>query len=326
MYRRDVFAIGAAASLSALASSAAAATAAPPGVLAAIKNFSALSDTASCLVDCDSPNAQWQAGSRPDAVLFVGSVVKTFILAQTLISAEQGRLSENDQWAIDDTVRSLVSPVFLDLSGTTQARSVLEAMIAHSDNTATDVTLGKVGVGNVRALIENAGCRQTRIPDSTRRLFLYIAGAPAGSDFGWQDIQKMSTGWLPGTPRPVVNNQQSMLSSAADLVHWYRVSLTGKFFTKPSSLMEYKRILSVADVIPLIVPTDTVAFAKGGSIDWQDFHCFSVAGQMVLGATRVTFCFTINWNGPDSTVPKMFAAYRDSLKPVLAEAAASVAR
>ena len=90
-----------------------------------------------------------------------------------------------------------------------------------------------------------------------------------------------------------------MLSSATDLVHWYRASLTGKFFTKPSSLIEYKRIQSMADVIPLIVPNNVVAFAKGGSIDWQDFHCFCVAGQMVAGDSPVTFCFTINWNGPD---------------------------
>ena len=324
MYRRNIFLIGAAASLSTLTSAAAFTAAAPLSVLEGVKNFAALPATASCLLVCDSTNAQWHAGNQPDAILFVGSAVKTFILAQTLISAEQGRLSEDDQWVIDDAVRSPVSPVFLNLSGKTQARSVLEAMITHSDNTATDVALGKVGVRNVRALISNAGLNQTRIPDTTRRLFSYIAGAPPGSDLGWEGAQKMSTGWLPGTPRPVVNSRQSMLSSATDLVHWYRDSLTGKFFTKPSSFMEYKRILSMADVIPLIVPNDTVAFAKGGSIDWQNFHCFCVAGQMVLGASRVTFCFTINWNGPDSTVPKIFADYRDSLKVVLEAAAESV--
>ena len=326
MHRRDLFAIGASASLVTLTSTASFAATAPPAVLEGVKNFAALSAKTSCLVVCESPHAQWQAGSEPDAVLFVGSAVKTFILAQTLVSAESGRFSEDDQWVIDDAVRSPVSPVFLNLSGTTQARSVLEAMIAHSDNTATDVALGKVGVGNVRALILNAGLNQTRIPESTRRLFSYIAGARPGLDLGWEGAQKMSTGWLPGTPRPVVNSQQSMLSSATDLVHWYRVSLTEKFFAKPSSLIEYKRILSMADVIPRIVPNNTVAFAKGGSIDWQDFHCFCVAGQMVLDASRVTFCFTINWNGPDSSVPTIFSDYRDSLKVVLEAAAESVRR
>lgn len=309
-----------------LASTASRAATVPPAVLDEIKHFSALPATASCLVVCNSTNAQWQAGSQPDEVLFVGSAIKTFILAQTLISAERGQLSEDDQWAIDNSVRSPASPVFLNLSGTTQARSVLEAMIAHSDNTATDVTLGKVGAENVRALISTAGLNQVSIPESTRRMISYIAGAPPRSDLGWAGVEKLSTGWLPGAPRPVVNAQQSMLSSAMDLVHWYRLSLTGKFFTKPGSLMEYKRILSMADVIPRIVPNNTVAFAKGGSIDWQDFHCFCVAGQMVVGAAPVTFCFTINWNGPDRSVSTIFWDYRESLKAVLAAAAESVRR
>ena len=53
-------------------------------------------------------------------------------------------------------------------------------MIAHSDNTATDIALAKVGPAKVRALIAEAGLTATQIPDSTRRLFSYIAGAPEG--------------------------------------------------------------------------------------------------------------------------------------------------
>ncbi len=324
LYRRDVFALGAVASLSTLSGTAALATTAPQKVVEGIQKFSALPGQASCLVVCGAGNAQWQTGNQPDAILFVGSAVKALILAQALISAEQGEISENDQWEVDDAVRSPVSPVFLNLSGKTQARSILEAMITHSDNTATDITLGKVGVNNVRALISKAGLAKIQIPDSTRRLFSYIAGAPPGTDIGWAGAQKMTTGWSPGMARPVVNAQQSMLSSATELVRWYQESLAGKFFLKPNSLMEYKRILAMADVIPLIVPNNTITFAKGGSIDWQNFHCFCVAGQMEFAASCVTFCFTINWNGPDSATPKIFAAYRDSLKMVLEAAAESV--
>ena len=54
-------------------------------------------------------------------------------------------------------VRSLSSPVFLNLTRHVEARNVLEAMIAHSDNTATDVALAAVGVASVRALIAEAG-------------------------------------------------------------------------------------------------------------------------------------------------------------------------
>src|SRR5215203_828792 len=109
-------------------------------VQAAVARFATL-PAASCLVVAEHPTAPWQASHLPAARLFVGSAVKTFILAQYLREVEAGRLNENQQMAIDDTVRSLSSPVFLNLTGTTPARSVLEAMIAHSDNTATDVAL-----------------------------------------------------------------------------------------------------------------------------------------------------------------------------------------
>src|SRR5689334_10055990 len=80
---------------------------------------------------------------------------KTFVLAQYLRDVEAGLLSEEEQLAIDDGVRTLASPVFLNLAGTTLARSVLEAMITHSDNIAT----GKIGADRVRALIAQAGLR-----------------------------------------------------------------------------------------------------------------------------------------------------------------------
>ena len=57
------------------------------------------------------------------------------MLATYLQEVEAGRLSIDEQLAIDDNVRSTGGAVFEHLTGTTQARIVLEAMIAHSDNT-----------------------------------------------------------------------------------------------------------------------------------------------------------------------------------------------
>ena len=65
-------------------------------------------------------------------------------------------------------------------------------MIAHSDNTATDIATEKVGADRVRALIAQAGLRSIRIPDSTRRFLSYILGAPAGVDLGWPGISRLT--------------------------------------------------------------------------------------------------------------------------------------
>ncbi|HQS10529.1 MAG TPA: serine hydrolase [Xanthobacteraceae bacterium] len=293
----------------------------PEGVRAGLRQLEKIPATKSALIVCEGPGQSWRDERDPQVPLFIGSAVKTFILAQALRASEAGLLSETDQWAVDDKVRSASSPVLLNLTGTTQARSILEAMIAHSDNTATDIALAKVGPDKVRALIAEAGLKNTRIPDSTRRLFSYIAGAPLGTDIGWEGVKKLETGWMPGPPRPPVNDQETMVSSADELVKWYQAALTGAFFSKPATLTEFMRIQAMADAIAQVVPPGIAAYAKGGSIDWGDFHCFCLPGQMVVNAARVTFCFTVNWTGPDDSVAAVFPPFRDAVAATLKGAA-----
>ena len=289
---------------------------------AAIDRFAML-PAASCLIVADPPGKPWQASHQPATRLFIGSAVKTFILAQYLRDVEAGRLAEDTQMTIDDSVRSLSSPVFLKLTGTTPAVSVLEAMIAHSDNTATDMAMAAVGAERVRALIAQAGLKQTQIPESTRRLFSYLAGAPEGSDAGWAGVQRLTE--TPGAVRPALNDRQTMASTAEDMVAWYRQALAGTFFQKPGTLVEFKRIQAMASALIHVVPPDTMAYGKGGSIDWQDFHCFCLPGQMIVGKVPVTFCFTINWTGPSDGVGAIFQSYTAATAAVLREAARLVA-
>jgi beta-lactamase class A len=293
-------------------------------VQAAVARFAKLPASASCLVVADHPSAPWQAAHDPASRLFIGSAVKTFILAQFLRDVEAGLLSEDGAMPVDDRVRSPSSPVFLNLSGTAPARSVLEAMISHSDNTATDIAIGAVGAAPVRALIAEAGLKATQIPDSTRRLFSWLAGAPEGVDIGWEGIERMQAGLLPGTVRPPLNDQQTMAGTAEEMVSWYRQALSGAFFTEAATLVEFKRIQSMADSIVHVVPADTAAYAKGGSIDWEGFHCFCLPGQMIVSKVPVTFCFTINWTGPGDGISAIFEAYKDGVAEVLREAAQAV--
>jgi beta-lactamase class A len=299
--------------------------AAQPGpVQAAVARFAALPATTSCLVVAEHPTAPWRAAHDPGRRMFVGSAVKTFILAQFLREVEAGRLKEDDLVTVDDKVRSASSPVFLQMTGKTAARSALEAMIAHSDNTATDISIGAAGPDKVRALIAEAGLGSTQIPDSTRRLFSWLAGAAEGVDIGWDGILRMEKNESFGTPRQPLNDTQTMASTAEDMIRWYQAALKGRYFTKPETLTEFKRIHAMADALPRIVPPDTVAYGKGGSIDWQDFHCFSVPGQMIVNRVPVTFCFTVNWTGPDGSVGTMAPAFVATVSDVLKEAAAAV--
>ncbi len=260
------------------------------------------------------------AADSPASQLFVASAIKTFIVCQYLRDVEAGRLSEDEQLAVNDSVRNSDSPVFLNLTGTTPARSILEAAITHSDNTATDIALLRVGPDRVRSFIAAAGLRATLIPDSTRRFFSYNVGAPLGVDIGWAGVQQvLASGQSLGPPRPPLNEQETLASSADDMVSYYKRALAGQFFTKPATLTEFKRI----HLTNVAFPDDAVGYAKGGSDDAvaerstvADFHALSYAGQMVVNATPVTFCFVVNWMSvdPNSTSAILTPAFLEVVK------------
>lgn len=276
---------------------------------AALRRYLALPGTKSYLVHAGPGGALGRLAHHPGRFLFTASAYKTFVLGQYLRDVEAGLLSEDEQVAIDDSVRMLGSPVLQNLAGTTQARSVLDAMIAYSDNTATDLATGKVGADRVRALVAELGLSSIRIPDSTRRFFSYLVGAPAGVDLGWHGVMDISEGRQspPGPLRPPLNDVITLAGSARDFVAWYEQALQGTVFTKSETLREFKRIQAESVQIPLAVPSDTPSYAKGGELPTTlefPLNAKSFAGQMVVEngekQVPVTFCFLVNWDGSEA--------------------------
>ena len=109
--------------------------------------------------------------------------------------------------------------MFGHLTGTTTARSVLEAMIAHSDNTATDIALKRVGPDRVRAFIASAGFKSVKIPGSTRLLFSYLAGAPFGVDVGWKGMLEIENDKVFGRLRSPLNDRETMSARRSTSSH-----------------------------------------------------------------------------------------------------------
>lgn len=90
----------------------------------ALVRLQQLPSETSYLIEIDKPRSQrFRAAFRPKRRMFVGSAVKTFILAKYLQDVEAGLLSEDAKLAIDNGVRSLQSPVLLDVTGAMPARS-----------------------------------------------------------------------------------------------------------------------------------------------------------------------------------------------------------
>lgn len=270
-----------------------------PAVEAALAPFRRLPGRPSYMIRTSSPGQPWETSYHPFRPLFAASGVKCFILLKFLRDVEEGRLSEDTQEAVNDGIRALGSPVLGNLTGTVPARSALEAMIAHSDNTGTDIALKCVGPDRVRAFLASAGYKTVKIPTSTRMLVSYLNGAPRGVDVGWKGMLAIQNGKLFGPPRSPMNNVETMQCSAAEFITFYERALNGQYFRKPETLTEFKRILAMANVLPLIVPPDTPAYGKGGSLDSNGYNALVAAGQMRVGGGKipVSFCFTINYPG-----------------------------
>jgi beta-lactamase class A len=291
----------------------------------ALQRLARLPGTSSYKFEVGTNGKLFSAGYRSDVQMFVGSAVKTFFLLKFLQDVERGKLSESDQRPINNRIRSLSSPVFLDMTGQTTARSLLEAMITHSDNTATDSILKSVGPKRVRKLIRRIGLKSVKIPGSTRLMFSYLAGAPYGVDKGWRGMKAIMKDKFFGKPRSADNRRETMKGSADDFVEYYTRALTGEFFAEPATLTEFKRIQAMADAIPRVVPADTVAYAKGGSIEWLDFNALCLPGQMIVAGSPVTFCVTVNWDGSPDTIPVVAGELVEAMSEVLLEIAKTLA-
>ncbi|WP_431268506.1 serine hydrolase [Dankookia sp. P2] len=314
MHRRSLLALPS--GLAALRPAAARAAEAPE---AALRRYRTLPGTGSYMIRLGADGAAGRLAHLPNRQLFIASAYKTFVLGQYLRDLEARRLDLEAQLAVDDASRSFGSPVLLNLTGSTTARSVLEAMIAHSDNTATDIATRQVGPDRIRALVAKAGLTQVRIPDSTRIFASYLFGAPAGVDLGWAGLQKLDR-WPPEGFRAPLNEVQTMAGSARDLAAWYEQALRGAVFQRPETLREFKRIQAMAVQIARVAPLDTPVYAKGGEVsDFQGFCAKSFAGQMVVGGRMpVTFAFLLNWDSAEGGFAEVQEAYFDAIRDVLA--------
>jgi beta-lactamase class A len=249
--------------------------------------------------------------SNASQQMFVGSAIKTFALCEALRQQDSPDVTARiaaRQLALNASVWNTDSQSFNPpyLKGKVSERTALEAMICHSDNTATDMTFKHVGVGNIRKLIASLGLTQTRVPDSTRIFFGYILGAKDWKHYTWKDLTQSDGKFV----RPALNPVQTLASSADDFVSYYSRALRGRLFAHEQTLSQFREVLAMGDAIWLLpLPLGVSAFVKGGSIDTPGFHAVCVPGGMLFENRWVFFSMAINWESPAETDPATVQAF-----------------
>ena len=242
----------------------------------------------------------WSVERDPNLPLFVASAIKAWVLAEYLRQVEAGTATLEEHLPVDDRVWSVLSPVLMDdppdhgVTGIIQARVALEAMIGHSDNTATDMALQRVGADNVRAFLASIGLMNSRIPDSTREFFGYVAGSPNWQRLTWLELIDALVNQPPTGP-PLINDVVTLVSTANDFVSFYSRALQGEFFQQEASLRTFCHILTM-EVGSEVFPLGLTGFSKGGSFEFRQEHVLSLAGGVFIPRRRwAYFSVTCNW-------------------------------
>jgi beta-lactamase class A len=183
----------------------------------------------------------------------------------------------------------------------------MEAMITHSDNTATDMVLKEAGADNVRRFIASIGLKSTMIPDSTRVLAGYLLGAPNYKTITWDELLSLA-----GRPfaYPALNDVETLASSAGDLVSFYARALQGRFFRNRQPLQQFRRILLLGDITYMVpFPLGASVFGKAGYFDSRGQHARCIAGGMYFPDRWVYFATILNWDAAETDDPKTVEAY-----------------
>jgi beta-lactamase class A len=253
--------------------------------------------------------------------LFVGSAIKAFVLCERLRQLDSpdvvNKISEN-QLKLDASVWMLNSRSFNppNLTGLVSERTAMEAMIMHSDNTATDMEIAQAGRQNVQDFLRSAGLTNSFIPDSTRTFFGYILGAPNYKTYSWEELIA-SPDDAPIVNAPL-NDVETLASSSADLVSFYSRSIQGDFFKNRQTLNEFRRILTLADAISTLpFPPGVSSFAKAGNIDLVGHHALCIPGAMFFADRWVYFSAIINWNASEVTDSNTTLAFAGALRQIL---------
>lgn len=118
---------------------------------------------------------------NPDEIMPQASSIKIAVLAELYRQAQQGKLKLTDEYVVrkEDLVPG--SDIMLGLTpGVTRLtlRDLATMMVAVSDNSATNVLIGRVGMENVNAMLEAQGLHATRL----RRKMMDLKAAGEGRE------------------------------------------------------------------------------------------------------------------------------------------------
>jgi beta-lactamase class A len=175
-----------------------------------------------------------------DEIMPQASSIKIAVLANLYRQAQQGKLRLTDEYVVRASDLVTGSDIMLGLTpGATRLtlRDLATMMVAVSDNSATNVLIGRVGMENVNAMLDSLGLHATRL----RRQMMDLKAAGEGRE-------------NVSTPREMMTLLETI----------YRGKLLNKEMTA-----DFIKVLSTHKESSLLqgLPDDAVAASKPGELE-----------------------------------------------------------
>ncbi|MDQ3525494.1 MAG: class A beta-lactamase-related serine hydrolase [Chloroflexota bacterium] len=208
----------------------------------------------------------------------VGSAFKAFVAAEYARQVASGALDPDMRVTIQAEDRVDSSDMLDQLldGATIPLQEAAEAMIAVSDNTATDLVMRAVGPDRVRALLSQLGLRGTTIPDSTLSIYKRFRDEP-----GW---------------RPV-----ACLTTMDDLVTFYTAVVRDGALGSDAATDRFLDLMQQEDLIQGATwPDGARCYRKSGLLEPPPQLAMGMGGAFVSGDGEVTaFAFALNLPFPE---------------------------
>jgi beta-lactamase class A len=175
-----------------------------------------------------------------DEIMPQASSIKIAVLANLYLQGQQGKLKLSDEYVVRASDLVTGSDIMLGLTpGVTRLtlRDLATMMVAVSDNSATNVLIGRVGMENVNAMLDSMGLHATRL----RRQMMDLKAAGEGRE-------------NVSTPREMMTLLETI----------YRGKLLNKEMTA-----DFIKVLSTHKESSLLqgLPDDAVAASKPGELE-----------------------------------------------------------
>jgi hypothetical protein len=198
-----------------------------------------------------------------------GSTFKVVVAAECCRQVERGDIEWSDLLVIrpEDRVPASAATERLADGATVPLDEAVRVMLTDSDNTATDLVMGRIGHDAVVRLITELGLREMRVPKSIKDLYA----------------------------QPEDENMSAFTTSMRDLRTFYDVVFREELFTHPTTHQRFLAFLRGEDEKQGTAwPNAVTCYRKSGSLQTEPLLAQAIAGAFARDEAVATWAFAIN--------------------------------